>query len=345
MRTALSVILSIALYGSIYSQSIDSLLVDVRLKDGASAKGRVIKQLPGPYAVLETTDGEQMVIGRGNAENIEIDREYLSDAIREELEKLNKTREASSFLETKRPVFSVKIGLSTPMKSFYVDPYLDEYSVSSLYIRGNYTQPVLVMEPEIKLVGPFRLYTGFSFTGESDLDDYTRIEEVRSIPGDTLVSYNRSGLKVTSTLNQLLVEAGIRFAPDWADQPVRPFVAIGLLKNIVWYSDEVEYTPPTVNPDYNTNKEDFLKDIYAFSGVAFSAGVEYDFNRFLSLFADYRMRKIWSSSTLRIRERSQTTYYSNGQYVWGNQFIERTTNFEYSRWIDQAQIGLSIHFW
>lgn len=345
MRTALSVILSIALYGSIYSQSIDSLLVDVRLKDGTSAKGRVIKQLPGPYAVLETTDGEQMVIGRGNAENIEIDREYLSNAIREELEKLNTTRESSPFLATKQPVFSVKIGLSTPMKSFYVDPYFDEYSVSSVYIRGNYTQPVLVMEPEIKLVGPFRLYTGFSFTGESDLDDYTRIEENRSIPTDTLVSYNRSGLKEKSTLNQMLLEAGIRFAPDWADQPVRPFVAIGLLKNIVWYSDDVEYTPPTGNPTYTTNEEDFLKDIYAFSGISFNAGVEYDFNRYLSLFADYRVKKIWSSSTLRIREEYQTTYYSNGQYHPAKRLIERTTKFEYSRWIDQAQIGLSIHFW
>ena len=211
----------------------------------------------------------------------------------------------------------------------YIDSWIRPYPYPVTYVSEN-TEPQMEMQLTLRHPRYARLRVTFDFSYTRTYS-YDRSEEhTRYIDASSYYDYG-----YTNTADMKLVRLSIGFKYYFsalAVHKVSPYIHAGGGKQLAFVTKKREDLYPS--PDYSEtdNEEQYLKELNSPIHIFLGFGVEYPFNKSLSLFATARFYYSWADSKYDYR------------YVNDYRIETRTSDSDVADLIKRVGLGLNFYF-
>ncbi|MCK6602742.1 MAG: hypothetical protein L6Q77_13080 [Bacteroidetes bacterium] len=370
----------------LYSQSGripgDSLLFEIRLKNGEMAKGQVVEQLSGPRAVFKSTDGRLYVISKNNTEDFELDREKLAELNRKYGEVKDEPVQEEGIQEF--PVVQHPVGNGdTVILNSETDPEAKEdwfsmfknpywgfgfryKTISSgplyLYTYDSFGTRIPLQVIDLSTAKfstefifgsdfPVTGFVYFDYAGSSDESYYSQKSSsfFENNP-DSLVNsayiWNKD-LKDEETWNVGL-GARIQYPVEIGTHLAKPRFALFFGKKMTTFKEKESTFNPYQNPNsgYSNNNDEALSDLNSPWHFGMEISAEYYFTKGLSLVANIQFIKTWAEAEFKSTQWSRSNLWdSNSQsYRYLRYEYQTISKMSYTNWASQSMIGLNFYF-
>lgn len=328
----------------------DSLFIDIKLKDGSVAKGRVIEQLDGPRAVFKTTNGNLYVVSKDNTEEFELDREKLAELIKEGNINTNSGSNGLSDLFS-NPYW----GFGFRYRTIGSGPFI-------LYLTSDYGDRIPFSIQEISsakfsfeyLVGfdfPVSGFVYFDYASDENTEKNSRRvwSSLNSKP-DSAFNENISGYENKYSETSFTFGAGLRYQGkvNLGSGYAKPGFSLFAGKKTTTYKSESKDFPVIQNPNSGVidNYDDATSDLNSPWQIGVEVSAEYFFNQGLSLVAGYQVIRYWSETTYKRKIWNKTTFYNSQTSVMepGMYYQSNDEKVSFDKWVSQTHIGLNFYF-
>jgi len=356
----------------------DSLLIEVRMKNGETAKGRVIEQLPGPRAVFKSSEGRLFVISKDNTEEFELDREKLAELNRnyreveaEAVKAEDNPVAAKGLIHVNGPVNESSLNdpeIYEGWLSKFSNPYWGfgfryklEGFYNSYYRYANYDYdnfgyyynegPKFSFEYLFGSDFPVTGFTIFDFnkTYSSKKLDQTTWFITENLP-DQNSDLNFSEIVQNISESSFTFGVGITWHTkiEVGDQLSKPYISIFGAKRFTSIKSENSKYPVPENPSsgLSSNYDKANSDINSPWIVGAEFGAEYYFSPGLSLVAGHQIGYYSAEATFEKTQWIRTLVYDpqTSAYILEKYFISTREKVEERSWNSKTHIGLNFYF-
>lgn len=328
----------------------DSLLIDIKLKDGSMAKGRVVEQLDGPRAIFKTTTGKLYVISKDNTEDFEIDREKLQELIRIENETNNQESDLGSLLFT-NPYWGFGFRYRTLSSGPVVLNTYNEYGDRIQFYIQEISSTKFSFEYLVGSDFPVSGFVYFDYASYHNKDKGSRNQfSVLDNKPDSVFSENKDGFKSEYSTSVFTIGGGLRYQTQvkLGEGFAKPGIAIFAGKKTATYKTEYSSYPVNPNPNYGSsdNYEEAASELNSPWQVGVELSAEYFFTKGLSLVTGYQLIKSWSGTTYKSLNWQKNDYYDSQTGNWnsGKRYLNVEEKVSFVNWTSQTHIGLNFYF-
>lgn len=328
----------------------DSLLIDIKLKDGSVAKGRVIEQLDGPRAVFKTTNGNLYVVSKDNTEEFELDREKLA-----ELMKADKSGEQSGSNAPSDLFSNPYWGVGFRYRTIGTGPFI-------LYLTSAWGDRIPFSIQEISsakfsfeyLIGsdfPVSGFIYFDYASEENTEKTSRrLWSSIDSRQDSVFDENLTGDEYKVSESSFTIGAGVRYQTkvNLGSGYAKPGISLFAGKKNTTFESESTHFPVVQNPNSGVfdNFDEATSELNSPWQIGMELSAEYFFSHGLSLVAGYQIIRYWSETTYTRQLWNNSTFYNyqTRKYETGKYYQSNDEKVSYDKWVSQTHIGLNFYF-